>query len=466
MQGTARTVLLGLVAAGLFALAAAGGCSKKAEEADEAAPLPSAPPESPELVLVSPHNREIEEEFERAFRLWHQRNHGSDVRFDWRDVGGTTTCTDFLISQYARSESSGVDVYFGGGAPDHRRLAGRGLLLPARLPEEVLRSLPETIGGIRQYDPRGRWHGAAVSCFGIFYNKRMLAMWKLRAPKTWDDLARPEMFQRIAAADATQSGSARAAYEMILQSAADWPTGWRKLLMIWGNCRRFTDGASDVVNDVTSGDVAAGAAIDFYAYKRMAGGGGDLGFAIVPGTTAFTPDPISLMKGAPHETVARRFMAFVLSVEGQQLWCLPPGVEGGPARHALYRQPIRPDVYRDQAGRMLDVLVDPFEHVGSFQYDEQAASVRIGRLIAPLMQAAALDNKESLRRAWKAVLDAGRPKALLGRFGALPPDLADEQKALATARTLSDTAARLAALRRWQAFFARQYEGVLESAGR
>ncbi|KKM00878.1 hypothetical protein LCGC14_1800050, partial [marine sediment metagenome] len=319
-----------------------GGCRKKVQA---------------DLVIASPHNRHIETEFARAFSDWHKQQFGKAVSIEYRDVGGTTSTTQFLINQYAGSDTSGIDLYFGGGAPDHILLTAKGCTAPVKLPPELLAALPETIGGVRQYDRDGYWHGTAVSCVGILYNAKLLASSQLEPPQRWEDLARPELFGRIAAADASKSGSAKLAYEMIIQSAPDWPAGWAKLLKIFANCKSYTTGASDVVNDVANGEIVAGAAIDFYAFNQIAISGDDLGFTVVAGTTAFTPDPISLLKGAPHEKLAKRFIEFVLSAQGQALWCLPAGATGGPRDHALYRQPIRRDVYRKYQGKMLAPLV-------------------------------------------------------------------------------------------------------------
>lgn len=440
--------------AGMLALLAAlilSGCKKRI---------------AADLVIVSPHNDQIKTEFERAFRAWHKQTFGQDVTFQWREVGGTTSITRFLENQYRSAVSSGIDLYFGGGAPDHNYLAARGILQKVDLPKALLEQLPETIGGLRQYDPEGRWYGAAVSCFGIIYNAKLLRQNGLPLPRRWDDLASPVMFGRIAAADATQSGSARAAYEMIIQSAPDWPAGWAKLLKIFANCKRFTAGASDVPRDVADGEVLAGAAIDFYAYTTIAQSGGDIGFAIVPGTTAFTPDPIAMLKGSPHPEMAKRFIEFVLSETGQALWGLPAGAPGGPKTHALYRQPIRRDTYEKYKGKMLQPLTDPFVHSGDFQLNVRAQRIRISRLLGPLMKAAALDSRAELSGAWKAIIDAGEPADLVRDFAALPDDLAQEETALQTAERLSDKKQAELITSAWQRFFREKYNSIIARAGR
>lgn len=440
----ARTIMSAaavVLAAGV--MLSLGGCRKKA---------------SADLVIVSPHSKEIESEFEQAFRAWHKEKYGSDVAVEWRDVGGTSQITQYLVNQYDRAVTSDIDVYFGGGAPDHENLAGRGCLVAVTLPEEILAGIPQTIGGIEQYDPQHRWHAAVISSFGILYNTKFLQEKNLPLPRTWDDLAAPAMFGWVEAADAAKSGSARAAYEMVIQSEKDWPAGWAKLLRIFGNCKRFVAGASDVTGHVASGDVLAGAAIDFYAYNQIASSGGKLGFVLPEGMTAFTPDPISLLKGAPHAAMAQRFIEFVLSDRGQALWCLPAGVPGGPAKYSLYRQPVRKDVYAKYKGKMLPMLVNPFEVVGGFKYDQAAAKIRVGSLLGPLMTAAAMQNSQTLPPAWKAVIDGGLKPESLKEFTALPPDLADWPTAAKTAEGFAKSETRERATNDWREFFLAKYK--------
>ena len=438
-------VLAAVVLVGLL-----GGCKKKTEA---------------DLVIVSPHNQKIEEEFERAFKDWYQEKYGEEVSLEWRDIGGTSDITKYLMNVYKDNQTSGIDVYFGGGAPDHRMLAEKDITVAAELDEEVVAGLPEDIGGVPQYDPAGRWYGAAASGFGIVYNVKLIHEHDLGVPKSWDDLADPIMYGRIAAANGNHSGSARAAYEMIVQSEPTWPEGWAKLLKIYANSKRYTQGASDIPKDVANGDILAGCAIDFYGYTQIQKSGEHMvGFSMPTETAAFTPDPISMLKGAPHPTVAKRFMEFVLSEEGQLLWCLPAGAEGGPKEHDLLRQPVRRDAYQAAQGRMLDPLIDPFTQGGGFTRNDESYRIRTSSLHGPLMQAAAIDNQQALAEAWKAIIDKGMPDDLMRQFTALPDNLADEQTALATAEKLSDPKTREKVLTDWQVYFRDKYKAIVEKA--
>ena len=60
-------------------------------------------PGDPELIIVTPHNEAIRQEFAEAFSAWHQENYGKPVRIDWRALGGTTEIMRYLASEYAAS---------------------------------------------------------------------------------------------------------------------------------------------------------------------------------------------------------------------------------------------------------------------------------------------------------------------------------------------------------------------------
>ena len=53
----------------------------------------------PVLVVVSPHIASIREEFERGFSEWHFARHGTPVRIDWRNIGGTTEIMEYIAGR-------------------------------------------------------------------------------------------------------------------------------------------------------------------------------------------------------------------------------------------------------------------------------------------------------------------------------------------------------------------------------
>src|SRR5690606_37964936 len=453
-----------------------------AEEARQGSDLPTR-----RLVIITPHNRDILLEFERAFSDWHARVHGERVEIAFVLPGGTNDIVKLLDKTYAglrdaegrlRSPDeidaqTQYDMVWGGGDfTFNSEMEPRGVLQAIELPDGVLRdAFPEpALAGIALYDqddadpttpdtPGVSWVGVCLSSFGIvyspFYYERIsrASGQPLPLPETWQDLARPELEDRVALADPGSSGSAAVAYMMVLQRAmgdaearylqgsasqpssrpaadpdyhaaieAGWKQGMGDLLLIAANARYFADSASRVPADVSSASAAAGLAIDFYGRVEQELAGEDrIGFVSPQGATAVTADPIAVLHrtaGQRLET-ATRFIEFLLSREGQLLWILEPGAPGGPSQRALRRPPIRRDVYADRSGWTDDV--NPFEEAGGFnQRQEWMLEFTETRIV---WQAAWIESQTALQEAYHAVLsvsDPARREALLAELRDLP----------------------------------------------
>ncbi|HEX7009432.1 MAG TPA: extracellular solute-binding protein, partial [Phycisphaeraceae bacterium] len=297
--------------------------------------------------------------------------------------------------------------------------------LPSGLLEEVF---PEpTIGGERLYHPEGYWVGAALSSFGIVYNRDVLAMLKLPQPTTWADLADPRYARWIGLADPGHSGSIAAAYNVILRRLG-WNEGWRLLRRIFANARYFTSSASKVPVDVSAGEAAAGMCIDFYgrfqAGAIAAGGESRVGYVDPPFLTTTTADPISVIRGAPHRELANHFVAWLLSRPAQGLWQRRVGTPEGPRRFELRRLPARRDLYTPEEKQFWsDPEVDPF---GASRPIPPAMPDFYG-MVAPVAHALGIDVHDDLTAAWRAIQrtpeDHPRRRAMLELFDRMPPEL-------------------------------------------
>ncbi len=58
--------------------------------------MPAHSPSAQRLIIITPNNQDIRNEFGRAFDDWHQRIYGQAVEVDWRNVGGTNDVKRFL----------------------------------------------------------------------------------------------------------------------------------------------------------------------------------------------------------------------------------------------------------------------------------------------------------------------------------------------------------------------------------
>ena len=263
----------------------------------------------------------------------------------------------------ASAVSCKLDLFFGGGAFDFQQSAGKGQLVDCGFlkahPEmfgDHPGQIPKFVSGEPYWDPAGRWIGTVISAFGICYNPDVLHRLGITPPPSrWADLASPAYIHEIALANPTQSGSVNKTFEMLIQQqmqeriAGRNPTpeeeqqavrdGWvnaqRLLMKIGANARYFTDSSGKIALDVEAGEAAAGMTIDFYGRfeseaVRQPDGSSRLQYVNAVGGTSFGVDPIGLFRGAPNADVARDFIAFVMSTEGQKLWNWKVGAPGGP----------------------------------------------------------------------------------------------------------------------------------------
>jgi ABC-type Fe3+ transport system substrate-binding protein len=419
------------------------------------------------LVVITPHVPQIRAEFATGFSEWHLRHYGQAVAIDYRAPGGTSEILTQLESQFQAAAKNGqfdfgdpkdpraapgtipFDLVFGGGSYDHTRIksgikfertGADGKAAPVTIPMSIpagfrQRQLDDwfgdnSVGAQRLYDPEQFWIGVALSGFGIVYNR--IEYEKLtgkQAPESFDDLADPRLFGMVILADPRQSGSVATTLDAILSNYG-WDKGWRLLREICGNSRTFTNSSPKPPIDVSQGEGAAGLAIDFYGRGQsqavLAPGqkpeDGRVGYVDPKGATYIDADPISILRGCPHPDLARHFVEFCLSEEGQALWQLPAqsdsrsasnpkGEDGGPLgprQYELRRMPARRVMYEKYLSSFID-KANPFEIASK----TKPAGWRVG--IGIMMGAFAIDNAHAQREAWKALCAARADKAF-------PPD--------------------------------------------
>ena len=332
-----------------------------------------------------------------------------------------------------------IDLFFGGGAYDFQQQAKAGRLVDCGFikghPElfgDGAGKIPQTLSGEPFWDPQGRWIGNVVSSFGICYNTDSLARLGIAPPPArWADLVDPRFLHEIALANPTQSSSVNKAFEMLIQQqmseageagvAEGWARAMRLLMKIGANARYFTDSSTKIALDVEAGEAAAGMTIDFYGRfqseaVRKPDGSSRLQYVNAAGGTSVGVDPIGLFRGAPHPELAREFIAFVLSPEGQKLWNWKVGAPGGPQRYALRRLPVLPALYAPEFRPLRsDPEVDPYALAQSFTYHDQWTGA-LFRSIAFTFRVMCIDTHDELTAAWRALIAAGFPPEATAAF--------------------------------------------------
>jgi iron(III) transport system substrate-binding protein len=393
--------------------------------------------------------------FERYWRQDLQRGWTAEIAAGFAQPGSDDAGGDVGEARrafLASNVGAGVDVVFGGGSPEFVKHAAAGRLVDsgiiARHPELFgSGGIPAELGGETYWDRDGRWVGACLSSFGICYNRDALARLGIGEPPTsWTALGEPAFRGQLALADPTKSSTSGKAIEMIVQrqmsdarkraeargvtdaSALDraathdgWTDAMRLLRRLGANARYFTDQSTKIPLDVASGDAAAGMCIDYYGRFQAeaaaaAGRPGGVGFVTARGETSINPDPIGLLRGAPHRGLAIEFIDFVLSDEGQKLWSFRRGVPGGPERYALRRLPIVPHLYDPAfAALRADPEENPYEEARDFVYRRAWTGPLYGAL-AFVVRVMCVEPEQELQEAYAALARARFPPEATSLF--------------------------------------------------
>lgn len=254
-----------------------------------------APAEEQRLVVYTSHKEEvwrpIVKEFEERTGIW------VDVVY-----GGTNE----LLEQLAQEEKAPrADVMFGGGVESLATYEDCFTPYDCAGSEHILEQFRA---------PGQRWIPFSALPLVLIYNTKLAQPEQITG---WSSLLEPELRGSIAFSDPAASGSSYTALVTMLDALGDDRDG---------TLRRFADNlggvqldsSGNVLTAVAGGDALVGVTLEESALKRIAEGL-DIAMVYPADGTSCVPDGSALVKGAPHEDNARRFLDFTVSAEVQEL---------------------------------------------------------------------------------------------------------------------------------------------------
>ncbi len=278
---------------------------------------------------------------------------------------------------------------FWASAPDaFEVLAGQKLL--ENIAALANKAAPSKVGNYPMNSPEGLYLGQALAGYGLMWNTRYMAAHKLPAPRQWADLMKPVYFGHVAMSSPSRSGTTHLTVETMLQGEG-WDKGWSQILQIAGNCAAITERSFGVPDGVNNGQFGIGLVIDFFGLA-----GKYSGFPVeftYPDVTAVVPANIALVAGSKNPEEAKKFIAFSVSAEGQQLLFDPK----------ISRLPILPpEQLKAPAG-----YPNPFEIArrAKVQFDSDLSESRYNVVSAMFDQTVTFRIKE-LQAATKAIHEA------------------------------------------------------------
>jgi iron(III) transport system substrate-binding protein len=228
------------------------------------------------------------------------------LRSDDEDV-----LADQIVTEGQRSPA---DVFYTENSPPLQYLDSKGML--ARVDRATLRNTPS-----RFNSPNGKWVGVSARVSVMVYNTKLLSPRDL--PASAMDLADPKWSGRIAIAGSETD------FQPIVTSVAR--THGDHVALDWLNALKANAGGHNYPNSeavtsaVNNGQVALGIINQYYWYRERA----QVGAAGMHSALAyFAPHDVGyvlnvsgagVLRSSTHQQAAQRFLAFLTSVQGQEI---------------------------------------------------------------------------------------------------------------------------------------------------
>ncbi len=257
-----------------------------------------------QITIVTSFPKDLTEVYKRAFEA---KNPGIKVEVLNR---GTSSAIAFVREAPAGNKP---DIFWA-SAPDAFEVLANEKLLEKYSGANP--KVPAKIGAYPINDPKGFYYGQALAGYGLMWNTRYMKANRLPEPKEWVDLVKPVYHGHVSVSSPSRSGTTHLTVETILQGEG-WEKGWEQVLKIAGNCAAITERSFGVPDGVNNGQYGIGIVIDFFGLSAKASG-----FPVefvYPSVTAIVPANIGLIANAKNGELAKKFIAFALSEDGQQL---------------------------------------------------------------------------------------------------------------------------------------------------
>ncbi len=434
-----------------------------------------------QLIVYTAHAEGIRREFGTAFQAYYKKTFGQDVYLDYTALSTNELANILKDRRETIFKASGtyhVDVLWGGGdfyfdhdfSPYLKEMKLDPAIMAEAFPKPTLNGLP--LYDQSKKDPVPHWYGAALSSFGITYNKQVLKALNLPEPTTWIDLANPGYANWLGLADPVASGSVKQAFMAIVERAMvdasnnhesedlGWQRGMGQVRLICSNARLFASGSNLVPGLIASGDTAAGMTIDMYGRTQVdAVTDHRLAYVQPAGATVINPDPIALVDGSEHELLATRFIEFVLSRQGQLLWNTRAGRPGGPVSTNLRRLPIMPSIYDD----MSNMTDQDNPYTASQGFNKSPDREKTFGILGDLIQCSCIDCLPELAQTRQVISRSTRAADLTQQLETFP---FDQKEALrrGAAYAAASPVDKLAMKRAWTEEFKAEYERLRAEA--
>ncbi|MBO7662529.1 MAG: ABC transporter substrate-binding protein [Clostridia bacterium] len=203
-----------------------------------------------------------------------------------------------------------ADVWFGGTNNPYDTAAAKGLLDNSYVPVNASHLTKDIYK-----DPNGYWYGIYTGILGFMVNTDELTRLNLEAPKTWDDLLKPEYKGLIWLSNYNTAGTAKLVVNTMLQMKGH-DAGVQYLVDLDKNIQVYTKSGSGPSKNVGTGECVIGIGFLHDGITQIVDNGYENIQLIIPEDgTSCEIGPVAIFKGAKHPNAAKLFVEYALSPE-------------------------------------------------------------------------------------------------------------------------------------------------------
>ena len=223
------------------------------------------------------------------------------------------------------------DVWFGGTTDPYNEATVDGLLEPYDAMNAV------NLISDDYKDPDNNWYGIYKGILGFMVNNEELEDLGLEAPKTWDDLLKPEYEGLIMLSNPNTAGTAKLIINTMIQmkghdEAMDYFVALDK------NVSQYTKSGSGPSKMVGPGECVIGVGFLHDGIYQILQGYDNIGLIVPEDGTSFEVGATAIFKGAAHPDAAKLWIEYALSPE-----CVDIAKENGSYQFLVLSNATQPE---------------------------------------------------------------------------------------------------------------------------
>lgn len=214
---------------------------------------------------------------------------------------------ELLARIKAEKSNPKASIWFGGPAESYIQAKAEGLLDTYISPN--VKDIPENFR-----DKEGYWTGFQTGVLGFFTNSKLLKEKGLEAPKTWDDLLKPEYKGQIVVANPASSGTAFTFIATIIQAKGQ-TAAMEYLKKLDGQIKQYPKTGAAPSQMVGMGETMIGIGYLHEGITQQEAGYKDIAISAPEDGTGYMVDSVALIKDGPDKEAAQKFVDWILTKE-------------------------------------------------------------------------------------------------------------------------------------------------------